>query len=75
MTLSTALDAFLADMEYPATRDDLLRESARDNLDASDRAVLAALPDQSFSARWHIRYHLAHRALADAVAPPVLAGV
>lgn len=67
MTITPTLDAFLASMEYPATRDDLLREAARDGLPASDCAVLEALPDRSFGARWHIKYHLAQGTLADAL--------
>lgn len=68
MPLSSTLDRFLSAMEYPATRDDLLREAARDGLDADDRAVLRELPEQSFSAAWHIRYRLARRRIADAFA-------
>lgn len=68
MAVSPALDTFLANMEYPATKDDLLREADRDGLDPRERARLEHLPEQSFSARWHIRYHLAHRALADVTA-------
>lgn len=67
MAISPTLDTFLAGMEYPATRDDLLREAARDGLPADDRRLLEALPDQSFGARWHIRYHFAQGALADAL--------
>lgn len=69
MALTPALDRFLAGMEYPATRDDLLREAAREGLDADDRAVLRALPEQSYSAAWHIRYRVARAALADALTP------
>ncbi|WP_314649903.1 DUF2795 domain-containing protein [uncultured Microbacterium sp.] len=69
MSPSPALDRFLRSMEYPATRDDLLREAARDGLDPDDRALLAALPEQSYSAAWSIRYRLARRSLADAFAP------
>ncbi|UYO97604.1 DUF2795 domain-containing protein [Microbacterium sp. M28] len=69
MAVSPALDTFLKNMEYPATKDDLLREAVREGLDPRDRAVLDDLPEQSFSARWHIRYHVAQRALADATAP------
>lgn len=69
MHFSPSLDRFLADMEYPATKDDLLREAARDGLDPEDRAVLASLPAQSFSARWHIRYRLARQALAGSSTP------
>lgn len=67
MPLSPALDRFLADMEYPATRDDLVREAARDGLDAADRTALGELPDQSYSAGWYVRARLARRALMDAV--------
>lgn len=69
MPISSTLDRFLSDMEYPATRDDLLREAARDGLEADDRAMLRELPEQSFSAAWHIRYRLARRRIADALAP------
>ena len=69
MRNSAALDRFLGGMEYPATRDDLLREAARDGLGSDDRAVLARLPEQSFSAAWHIRYHLARHALAEEFSP------
>jgi hypothetical protein len=68
MSLSPELDRFLATMEYPATTDDLLREARRDGLNAEDRALLADLPEQSYSAAWHIRYRLARRSLADAFA-------
>lgn len=69
MPTSPSLDRFLRSMEYPATRDDLLREAARDGLPADDRAALAALPEQSYSAAWSIRYRLARRTLADALTP------
>ncbi|WP_309103885.1 DUF2795 domain-containing protein [Microbacterium sp.] len=69
MPISPSLDSFLAGMEYPATKDDLLREAARDGLSAGDRSRLETLPDQSFGARWIIRYHLAQNALADALSP------
>ena len=75
MHTSSALDRFLRDMEYPATRDDLLREAARDGLGSDDRAVLAQLPDQSFSAAWHIRYHLTRRALAEEFSPAASAAL
>ncbi|MBN6192050.1 DUF2795 domain-containing protein [Aneurinibacillus sp. BA2021] len=69
MALSPTLDRFLAGMEYPATRDDLLREATRDGLDADDRAVLRTLPEQSYSAAWHIRYRLASAALRESLTP------
>lgn len=68
MFLTPTLDRFLSDMEYPATRDDLLREAVRDGLAPDDRAALGELPDQSFSAAWHIRHRLARRRFADAFA-------
>jgi hypothetical protein len=68
MPLSPALDRFLAGMEYPATRDDLLREATRDGLGDDERALLLELPEQNYSAAWHIRYRLARRSLADAFA-------
>ena len=69
MPTSPSLDRFLRSMEYPATRDDLLREAARDGLGSDDRALLAALPEQSYSAAWSIRYRLARRTLTDALTP------
>lgn len=65
MSPTSTLDRFLLGMEYPATRDDLLREAAREGLDAEDRAALSELPDQSYSAAWHIRYRLARNRVAD----------
>lgn len=74
MHLSPALDRFLSGMEYPATRDDLLREAARDGLGSDDRAALRELPDQSYSAAWHIRHRLRRRATGSApLASPVAA--
>lgn len=75
MHTSPALDRFLRGMEYPATRDDLLREAARDGLGADDRALLAQLPERSFSAAWHIRYHLTRRAVAEELAPAASAAL
>lgn len=69
MPLSPALDRFLADMEYPATRDDLLREAAHDGLGTEERAAIAALPEQNYSAAWHIRYRLARHAFQEALTP------
>ncbi|MFK4850174.1 hypothetical protein ACI3KT_00940 [Microbacterium sp. ZW T6_19] len=69
MLLSPMLDRFLAGMEYPALRDDLLREAAREGLCVEDRALLESLPEQSYSAAWHIRYRLGRAVLADAFEP------
>jgi len=75
MHTSPALDRFLRGMEYPATRDDLLREAARDGLGPDDRAALAQLPEQSFSAAWHIRHRLTRRMLAEGLAPSASAAL
>lgn len=37
MSPSPALRRFLAEMEFPATKDDLLREAVRDGLDSALR--------------------------------------
>jgi hypothetical protein len=44
MAYASALDRFLADMEYPAITDDLVREASRDGLPSNDIAALSALP-------------------------------
>lgn len=67
MRITHEMSRFLADMEYPATKDDLLREAMRDGLGPADVALLEDLPEQSYSAGWHIRYRLGSRALSDAV--------
>ncbi|WP_223627268.1 DUF2795 domain-containing protein [Microbacterium sp. EST19A] len=69
MALPASLDRFLAEMEYPATRDDLLREATRDGLPADDRALLQDLPEQNYSAAWHLRLKLASLSLSDSLAP------
>lgn len=67
MRITPEMSRFLFDMEYPATKDDLLREAVRDGLDPADIALLDELPEQSYSAAWHIRYRLGTGALSDAV--------
>lgn len=59
MEITCALDAFLREMDFPATKDDLLREAEREGLSYEERAGLRELPDQSFSARRDIRCLLA----------------
>lgn len=54
MSPSPALRRFLTEMEFPATKDDLLREAARDGLDSADIAALEQLRGYSYSARWQI---------------------
>lgn len=51
MALPPSLAQFLADMEYPATKDDLLREAARSSIPYDDLMLLEQLPMQSYSAR------------------------
>ncbi len=70
MAISPTLDRFLAGMEYPATRDDLLREAARDGLPSNDLLTLSSLAEQSYGARWVIRRALAS---ADPVPTPAMA--
>jgi len=69
MALPASLDRFLAEMEYPATRDDLLREATRDGLPAEDRALLQDLPEQNYGAAWHLRLKLASLSLSDTLTP------
>ncbi|MFC7789417.1 DUF2795 domain-containing protein [Microbacterium sp. MAHUQ-60] len=49
------LEHFLAAMEYPATRDDLVREAVRDGLAFEDVRALRALPDGTYDARCRVR--------------------
>ncbi|MEJ1088757.1 DUF2795 domain-containing protein [Microbacterium sp. Mu-80] len=51
MSLSPSIERFLAQMEYPAAKDDLLREATRDGLNPRDVEILRALRDGSYSAR------------------------
>lgn len=54
MSPSPALRRFLAEMEFPATKDDLVREAIRDGLDRDDIAAIEQLRGYSYSARWQI---------------------
>lgn len=54
MSPSTTLHRFLTGMEYPATKDDLIREATRDGLDADDLDALHALPQASYAACYHV---------------------
>ncbi|MDQ0612413.1 hypothetical protein QF046_000054 [Microbacterium sp. W4I4] len=58
-TAVSALERFITDMEYPATKDDLVREASRDGLAAEDIAALRALPGDSYDARCRVRDALA----------------
>lgn len=68
MMLSPALDRFLTGMEYPALRDDLLREAVREGLEVDDRSLLESLPEQSYGAAWQVRYRLARERAVNAFA-------
>ncbi|MFK4790082.1 DUF2795 domain-containing protein [Microbacterium sp. ZW T5_56] len=57
------MDRFLRDMEYPATKDDLLREAAREALSERDRELIESLPDRTYPAGWHVRRALAPRTI------------
>ncbi|MGB3731506.1 DUF2795 domain-containing protein [Microbacterium sp.] len=54
-TSASALDRFLADMEYPAITDDLVREASRDGLPSDDIAALSALPIGRFDSCFDVR--------------------
>lgn len=58
MSPSTPLARFLSEMEYPATKDDLLREATRDGLDRDDILALERLDGHSYSARWQVLWAL-----------------
>lgn len=62
MNISPRLNAFLRDMEFPATKDDLVREAERDGLSLKDQAVIRDLPAHNFNARWEIGYLVEGRA-------------
>lgn len=66
MSPSAALKGFLAGMEYPATKDDLLREAARDRLHRDDILALENLSGSSYSARRQVLAAL-HMNREDAV--------
>lgn len=56
---SSGLEHFLTAMEFPATKDDLVREASRDGLDLEELAALRALPDNTYDARCRVRHALA----------------
>lgn len=67
-TATSSLERFLTDMEYPATKDDLLREAFREGLTPADIAALDGLPEGGYDARRRVQDALAalHRRLAVA---------
>ncbi|WP_313479786.1 DUF2795 domain-containing protein [Microbacterium sp.] len=70
MSPSPDLRRFLTEMEFPATKDDLVREAIRDGLDRDDIAAIEQLRGYSYSARWQILTALRlGRPSADALVP------
>jgi len=59
MIPSILLSRFLSAMEYPAEKNDLIREAGREGLDATDIALLESLEDRSYDSPWQIRVALA----------------
>ncbi len=51
---TVAIIDFLAGMEYPATKDDLMREAMRSRLEWSDLERLESLPDCSYQGAWQV---------------------
>nr|WP_274635637.1 DUF2795 domain-containing protein [Microbacterium bovistercoris] len=58
MHISESLSRFLAEMEYPATKDDLLREGIRADLRRPDCERLESLPEISYHSAWSVRREL-----------------
>lgn len=54
MSSMVTISDFLAGMEYPATKDDLMREAIRTRLPWSDLQRLEALPDRSYQGGWQV---------------------
>lgn len=52
-------DRFLRDMEYPATRDDLVREGATEGLSWSALRRLSDLPERSYASAHDVRTEMA----------------
>jgi hypothetical protein len=49
------LAELLADTDYPATRDDLLRLAKYEGADRQLTSLLASLPNRSFNGTWDVR--------------------
>ncbi|WP_172978265.1 DUF2795 domain-containing protein [Microbacterium sp. SYP-A9085] len=58
MHATATLTRFLAEMEYPATKDDLLREGIRADLPWHDLHRLERLPDGGYPSAWLVRHEL-----------------
>ena len=54
MSSMVTISDFLAGMEYPASKDDLMREAIRAGLPWSDLRSLEALPDRGYQGGWQV---------------------
>jgi hypothetical protein len=58
MMISNEMTQFLNSMEYPAHRDDLVREAARDGLRSADRARIAEITARSYHGKFDVLLEL-----------------
>jgi hypothetical protein len=63
--ITDELKQVLVAMEYPATRDDLIREAVRTRCDLSTVRFLKALPSRGYQGVADVRRALEHTQLAD----------
>jgi hypothetical protein len=67
--IDTGLPTFaelLSEIDYPATRDDLVRLAKRGHAERGTVARLQVLPNRSFNGAWDVRYALeGHGHLAE----------
>lgn len=54
MTISTELTTLLRAMDYPAYKDDLLREAIREGINDSDLFRLAEMTPRSYNGRYDV---------------------
>ncbi|HVX08998.1 DUF2795 domain-containing protein [Humibacter sp.] len=67
--MSVALESVLTDMEYPATRDDLVRVAVISGCDPQSVGDLRALPAVSFHGVYEVRRALAAAARRASTVP------
>ena len=58
MMISTEMTEFLNSMEYPAHRDDLVREATRNGLRSADKARLAEITARSYHGKFDVLLEL-----------------
>lgn len=58
MMISTEMTEFLGSMEYPAHRDDLVREATRDGLPSADKARLVEMTARSYHGKFDVLLEL-----------------